>query len=163
MGVFTVCLYVVALIQEDFSPMMFAFCRRLAVSVVAVMIAFSGFSASLLPMQAHAETWRHEGRRLWRQPIVRQAAVGAAAGAAVGVVTNRPIGRSVGIGALTGAGTGAIDQTGALRGRPVLRHAAKGAVVGTGTSAVLGRSKWRGAAVGAAAGAGVGLIRQNNW
>jgi hypothetical protein len=98
---------------------------------------------------------------VWRKPVVKQGVVGAAAGAAVGALSDRS---SVGKGAVTGAavgvGTGLMTQSRFLRDKPLLRNAAQGAVIGTGASYVTGKSKVKGAAVGAGGGAGYHYVKK---
>lgn len=96
-----------------------------------------------------------------RNPVVKQAAIGAGIGAATGVLSDRTsVLKGAGIGALVGAGTGLIDTSRTLEDKPLVRSAAKGALVGTGVSAATDRDKLKGAAVGAAAGAGVHYVKK---
>lgn len=98
---------------------------------------------------------------VWRKPVVKQGVVGAAAGAAVGALSDRS---SVGKGAVTGAavgvGTGLMTQSRYLRDKPLLRNAAQGAVIGTGASYATGRSKTNGAIIGAGSGAGYHYVKK---
>jgi hypothetical protein len=98
---------------------------------------------------------------IWRKPAVKQGAIGAAAGAAVGAFSDRS---SVGKGAITGAavgvGTGLMTQSQFFRDKPLLRNAAQGAVIGTGASYATGRSKTNGAVLGAGGGAGYHYVRK---
>ncbi len=94
-------------------------------------------------------------RSLFRDPVVKQAAVGAAVGVAAGALSDRAsVGKSAVVGAAVGAGTGLLDKSGYLDGKPMIKSAVKGAAIGTAASAVTDRSKLKGAAVGGAAGAG---------
>ncbi len=98
---------------------------------------------------------------LWRKPAVKQGAIGAAAGAAVGALSDRT---SVGKGAVTGAavgvGTGLLTQSKYFRDKPLLRNTAQGAVIGTGAGYATGRSKLDGAVLGAGGGAGYHYIKK---
>lgn len=114
----------------------------------------AGLLVSALSTRAMAED-------VWRKPVVKQGVVGAAAGAAVGALSDRS---SVGKGAVTGAavgvGTGLMTQSRFLRDKPLLRNAAQGAVIGTGASYVTGKSKVKGAAIGAGGGAGYHYVKK---
>lgn len=109
---------------------------------------------TMMPAQAEDRT-----RRALRNPIVKQAAIGTAAGAVGGVLSGETsVLKGAGIGALTGAGTGLIDTSSTMNRKPLVKSTAKGAVIGTGVSAVAGRGKVKGAAVGAGVGAGAHLL-----
>ena len=98
-------------------------------------------------------------RRALRNPIVKQAAVGAVAGTIGGALSGETSAvKGAGIGALTGAGTGLIDTSTTMKRKPMLKSTAKGAVIGTGVSAVAGRGKVKGAVVGAGVGAGAHVL-----
>ncbi len=121
---------------------------------VAALTILGGLLASSMHTSALAED-------LWKKPVVKQGVVGAAAGAAVGALSDRS---SVGKGAVTGAavgvGTGLMTQSRFLRDKPLLRNAAQGAVIGTGASYVTGKSKVKGAAIGAGGGAGYHYVKK---
>ncbi|WP_303674668.1 YMGG-like glycine zipper-containing protein [Vampirovibrio chlorellavorus] len=121
---------------------------------VTALTILGGLLASTMTTSALAED-------LWKKPVVKQGVVGAAAGAAVGALSDRS---SVGKGAVTGAavgvGTGLMTQSRFLRDKPLLRNAAQGAVIGTGASYVTGKSKVKGAAIGAGGGAGYHYVKQ---
>lgn len=127
-----------------------------------IRIGIALLSLSLLLAATPLNSWAQEGniRSAVRNPIVKQAAIGAGVGAIGGVISDRSsVLKGAGVGALTGAGTGLIDSSSTLRGRPLIRNTAKGAVIGTGASTVFGRSKLGGAAGGAAVGAGYQLFK----
>lgn len=127
--------------------------------LTAVGLAVTLSMWSLLSALAY-DSLKEDLKDLWRYPIVKQGAVGAAAGGVVGGLSRESsIMRGVGIGALTGVGTGLIDQTGVLYNKPLLRTTAKGAIVGVGASSVMRSSGVKGAVVGAGAGAGYHLLR----
>jgi hypothetical protein len=105
-------------------------------------------------------TTQSRARSVARDPIVKQAAIGAALGAGAGALTDKStVLRGAGIGVLTGAGSGLIDSSRSLEGKPLVKSGLKGAVIGTGASAVTRNNKLKGAAIGGAAGAGVHVIR----
>lgn len=112
-------------------------------------------SSGLLIGHAQAEN------NLWSKPAVRQGALGAAAGAALGVMSDRTsVGKGAATGAVVGVGTGLMTQSKYLKDKPVLRNAAQGAVIGTGASYATGRNKLEGAALGAGAGVGYRYLKQ---
>lgn len=96
-----------------------------------------------------------------QNPIVKQAAVGAAIGGAAGLFSDKSsVARGIGIGALSGAGTGLIDQSDTLHDRPLIKSTLKGAVIGTGASTLTRNGAMKGALLGGAAGTGVHLLRE---
>jgi hypothetical protein len=98
---------------------------------------------------------------LMRRPIVKQAAIGAAAGAAGGILSDRTsVGKGALVGGLAGVGTGAVSQSQYFRDKPLLKSTAQGAIVGTGAGYALGGSAVKGAVLGAGGGAGYHYIRQ---
>ncbi len=105
----------------------------------------------------------------WQNPVVKQAVIGGAVGAAAGIFSDRSsVGRGALVGAMTGAGTGLIDRSNVLSNHPVARTALKGAAIGLGTSAVMRTSGVKGALVGAGIGAGAQYVkdymnRDNRW
>jgi hypothetical protein len=111
-------------------------------------------------------TLKGKAQQAWKNPVVKQAAVGAAAGAAASLLTDRSsLLKGAGIGALVGAGTGYIDKSNTLGNHPMAKSALKGAAIGTGLGAISGRGSVKGAVVGAGAGAGIHYIKdllQNN-
>lgn len=101
------------------------------------------------------------GEPLQKKPILKQTAIGAAAGAAVGALSDRAsLGKATATGAVVGAGTGVISQSQLLKHKGMVRNALEGAVIGTGASYATGRSKVKGAVVGAGAGAGYHLLKE---
>lgn len=95
-----------------------------------------------------------------KNPLVKQALIGAAVGGATGLLSDRTsVLRGMGIGALVGTGTGLIDKSTTLEDKPLARRALKGAVIGTGASAVSRRGAMRGALLGAAAGGGYHFLK----
>ncbi len=126
------------------------FSRLLVLNMAIVM----GLSA-LTPVQAEDT----RTKRALRNPIVKQAAIGAVAGTIGGALSGETSAvKGAGIGALTGAGTGLIDTSSTMNRKPLLKSTAKGAVIGTGVSAVAGRGKVKGAVVGAGVGAGAHVL-----
>jgi hypothetical protein len=106
------------------------------------------------------------GRRLentvrdgWRNPVIKQSAIGAGVGAATGGITGNGLLKGAGVGALVGAGTGLIDSSTVFRDKPMVRSTLKGAAIGTGAGVVTEGSVVKGAAVGAGVGAGSHLLR----
>ncbi|WP_373533218.1 YMGG-like glycine zipper-containing protein [Vampirovibrio sp.] len=98
---------------------------------------------------------------IWRKPAVKQGAIGAAAGAAVGVMSDRTsVGKGAATGAAVGVGTGLMTQSRFFKDKPLLRNTAQGAVIGTGASYATGRSKTNGAVLGAGSGAGYHYVRK---
>lgn len=98
---------------------------------------------------------------LWSKQPVRQGAIGAAAGAAGGILSDRvSVGKGAATGAVVGVGSGLLTQSRYFNDRPLLRNALQGAAIGTGTSYATGSNKIKGAAVGAGAGAGYHYIRK---
>jgi hypothetical protein len=96
----------------------------------------------------------------WRNPVVKQSAIGAGVGAATGVLTGRSGAlKGAGVGALVGAGTGLIDSSSALRNKPMVRSTLKGVAIGTGTGVVTEGNVGKSAAIGAGVGAGTHLVR----
>ncbi|MEB3288045.1 MAG: YMGG-like glycine zipper-containing protein [Vampirovibrionales bacterium] len=129
-----------------------------------VLISMSLLATVLMslmaPNIAQAEV-KDQARSAWRNPIVKQAAIGAGVGAATGVLTRESsVWKGAGVGALAGAGTGAVDSSRTLRDKPLVRSTAKGAIIGTGAAAVTNRGKVKGAAVGAGAGAGTHFLKK---
>jgi len=99
--------------------------------------------------------------KLLNKPIVKQAAVGAAAGVAVGAVSDRAtVGKSAATGAVVGAGTGFLSQSKYFKDKPLVRRSLQGAAIGTGASYATGRDKTTGAVVGAGSGAGYHFLKQ---
>jgi hypothetical protein len=99
--------------------------------------------------------------KLLDKPVVKQAAVGAAAGVAVGALSDRAsVGKAAATGAIVGAGTGLASQSKYLKDKPLLRRTVQGAVIGTGASYATGRDKTTGAVVGAGTGAGYHFLKQ---
>ena len=124
---------------------------------LALLTAAMVSSTALVPV--FAQDTRHPVRSDVKQamhnPVVKQAAIGGALGAAAGLFSRESsIWRGLGIGALTGAGTGLVSDSKTMNRHPLVKSTAQGAIVGTGTSAVFRRSKGKGALVGAGAGAG---------
>jgi len=96
-----------------------------------------------------------------RNPIVKQGAIGAVVGTAVGAISKESsIWKGLGIGALTGVGTGLLSESSTMQRHPLVRKTAKGAVIGTGGAAVLGSGLGAGAAIGAGAGAGLHFLKK---
>jgi hypothetical protein len=99
---------------------------------------------------------RSQTRSALKNPVVKQAAIGAAVGAASGLLSDRTsVVKGAGIGALVGAGTGYMDKSQALQDKPLARTALKGAAIGTGAGLISGHGFVKGALIGAAGGAGV--------
>lgn len=97
-------------------------------------------------------------------PVVKQAAIGAAVGAAAGLFSDKSsVLRSAGIGTLVGAGTGLVGSSQSLQNRPMVKTALQGAIIGTGASAVTRNSALKGALLGGAAGAGAQYVKDNWW
>jgi len=93
--------------------------------------------------------------------VVRNAAIGAGAGAILGGVSKEGSAlRGAGYGALSGAGTGLINNSKTLNGHPVVRDSLKGAAIGAGASAAMGKNSVKGAGVGAGTGALWGWFRK---
>ncbi len=100
-------------------------------------------------------TLKEDVRHAFRNPVVKQAAIGAAIGTATGLLSDRTsIVRGAAVGGLVGAGTGWLDKSGTLNGHPVIKTAVKGAAIGTGAGIATRRSAVKGALVGGAAGTG---------
>lgn len=98
---------------------------------------------------------------LWKKPVVKQGVVGAAAGAALGALSERgTVGKGAVTGAAVGVGTGLMTQSKYFQDKPLVRNAAQGAIVGTGASYVTGGSKLKGAALGAGGGAGYHYVKK---
>lgn len=98
---------------------------------------------------------------LWDKPAVRQGVVGAAAGAAIGGLSERStIGKGAVTGAAVGVGTGLLTQSKTLRDNPLIRRSAQGAVIGAGASYATDRSVGSGAVMGAGGGAGYHFLKQ---
>lgn len=98
---------------------------------------------------------------LWKKPVVKQGVVGAAAGAALGALSDRSsLGKGAVTGAAVGVGTGLMTQSKYLKDKPLLRNTAQGAVIGTGAGYVTGGSKLKGAAIGAGSGAGYHYVKK---
>lgn len=96
-----------------------------------------------------------------KKPVVKQAAIGALAGVAVGAVSDKAhVGKSAVTGAAVGAGTGLMSQSKYLKQKPLLRNTLQGALVGTGVSYATGKDKVTGAAVGAGSGAGYHFFKK---
>lgn len=94
-------------------------------------------------------------------PVVRDSAVGAAAGIGASALSGESsLLKGAGVGALAGAGTGLVSSSKLLHGKPLVKSSAEGAIIGTGASTIFGKSKLKGAAVGAAAGAGAHYLRK---
>lgn len=125
------------------------------------LTALTALAAFSMTPGAFAADDRWSLDNLWSKPIVRQAAIGTAAGVAAGALSDRT---SVTKGALTGAvvgvGTGALSQSRYLDDKPLVRNALQGAVIGTGASYATGASKTKGAVLGTGAGAGYHYIRK---
>lgn len=95
-----------------------------------------------------------------KNPMVKQALVGAGVGAAASLFTDRTsLLRGAGVGALVGAGTGLVDNSDTLADKPLLRSSLKGAAIGTGVSALGRHNTLKGAAVGAGVGAGAHYLK----
>jgi hypothetical protein len=102
----------------------------------------------------------NKARSAWRNPVVKQAAIGTAVGAVAGGISGRSSAlKGAGVGALVGAGTGLMDSSRVLDGKPMVKTTLKGAAIGTGASVINDSSVMKGAAIGGAAGAGTHLIR----
>jgi hypothetical protein len=100
-------------------------------------------------------TLRGEVSNAMRNPVVKQAAIGAAVGAATGLLSDRTsLLKGAGVGALVGAGTGYVDRSATLSSKPLVRTALKGAAIGTGAGMLTQRGAVKGALIGGAAGAG---------
>ena len=149
--------------------------------VILAMVALSFLGGSLMMAfaepryrkvyDARAQQYRYVpertvGKRIeggvrsgWRNPIIKQSAVGAGVGAATGALTGNSLLKGAGVGAVVGAGTGLIDTSTSLRNRPMVRSTLKGAAIGTGAGVVTEGSVGKSAAVGAGVGAGSHLIR----
>lgn len=98
--------------------------------------------------------------KAFKNPMVKQALVGAGVGAAASLFTDRTsLLKGAGVGALVGAGTGLIDNSDTLADKPLLRSSLKGAAVGTGVSALGHNNTLKGAAVGAGVGAGAHYLK----
>lgn len=96
-----------------------------------------------------------------KNPIVKQAAIGAATGGVAGMFLDKTsVLKGLGIGALVGTSTGLIDTSSTLEDKPLAKTALKGAAIGTGAGAVLGKGAVKGAIVGTAAGAGVHYVKK---
>lgn len=99
-------------------------------------------------------------RDILHKPVVKQGAIGAAAGLAAGALSDRSsAAKGAGIGALVGAGSGLLDSSKVLQGHPMVKSGIKGAAIGTGASVIFGKSALKGAAVGTAAGVGVQAVK----
>jgi Glycine-zipper domain len=149
--------------------------------VILAMVALSFLGGSLMMAfaetryrkvyDARAQQYRYVpentvGKRLengvrdgWRNPVVKQSAIGAGVGAATGAITGKGTLKGAGVGAIVGAGSGLIDTSSALRDKPMVRSTLKGAAIGTGAGVVTEGSVGKSAAVGAGVGAGSHLIR----
>lgn len=100
-------------------------------------------------------------RDFWDKPAVKQGVVGAAAGAAIGGLSDRStVGKGAVTGAAVGVGTGLLTQSKTLRDNPLIRRSAQGAVIGAGASYATGRSAGSGAVLGAGGGAGYHFLKQ---
>ena len=106
------------------------------------------------------QTTAQKARNVMAKPVVKHAAVGAAAGVAAGALSDRSsVLKGAAIGAAAGVGSGLLDSSTTLNNRPMIKNTLRGAAVGTAASAVFGKSMVKGAAIGGAAGAGTQLIR----
>jgi hypothetical protein len=122
--------------------------KSLTVSALAVSLMTTAVQASF-------------AEKLIDKPMVKQAAVGAAAGVAVGALSDRAsVGKAAATGAVVGAGTGLVSQSKYFKDKPLLRRSIQGAAIGTGASYATGRDKATGAVVGAGSGAGYHFIKQ---
>jgi hypothetical protein len=142
----------------------------LAVGIAGVTVSSQAFAEQKYERVYNASAHRYEyipqkslaqkTKDAFKNPIVKQSAVGAAVGLGAGMLSREgsPL-KGAGIGALVGAGTGLMDTSTTLKNKPLLKSTAKGALIGTGAGAVMGTSKLKGAALGAAAGAGAHFIK----
>ena len=124
-----------------------------ALTAVTATLVVSSMTVVVSPVQAESD--------LKHNPVVKQAAIGGAVGAAAGGLSKESsIWKGLGIGALVGAGTGLLDSSRALDDKPLVKDAAKGAAIGAGTGAVVDSGVGKGAAVGAGAGAGWHFLKK---
>ena len=122
-------------------------------SVVAIAI-------SLLMVLVPAFAYDFEDNISWQNPVVKDAVIGAGAGALTGAISKESsVGRGLIVGGLTGAGYGYIDKTSRLEDKPFLRRTLKGTVIGAGVNGARDKSVFKGAAVGAGSGVGYHLLR----
>jgi hypothetical protein len=106
------------------------------------------------------QTTSQKARNVMAKPVVKHAAVGAAAGVAAGALSDKSsVLKGAAIGAAAGVGSGLLNSSTTLNNRPMIKNTLRGAAVGTAASAVFGKSMVKGAAIGGAAGAGTQLIR----
>ena len=103
---------------------------------------------------------RYDAQRLWDKPMVKQAAIGAAAGVAAGALSDRVgIGKGVLTGTIVGAGTGYMSQNDTLSRKPLVRRILQGATIGAGTGYATNMGVLKGGLIGAAGGAGYHIIK----
>jgi hypothetical protein len=106
------------------------------------------------------KTTSQKTRDVLAKPVVKHAAVGAAAGVAAGALSDKSsVLKGAAIGAAAGIGSGLLNSSQTLNSKPLVKNTLRGAAVGTATSAVFGKNMVHGAAIGGAAGAGTQLIR----
>jgi hypothetical protein len=103
-----------------------------------------------------------DAKRLWGNPLVKQAALGAALGAVGGAISgNSSILKGALVGGAVGTGSGLIDKSQTLNNHQYAKSAVKGAALGLGVSAISGGKLGKGALVGGAVGTGAQLLRNN--
>src|ERR1044072_4583879 len=86
--------------------------------------------AGLAIPSAHAAEWG-DLDNLIRKPVVKQAAIGAAAGAAGGLLSDRvAAGRGILAGGIAGAGSGLLSQSRYFDDKPLVRNALQGGIIG---------------------------------
>jgi hypothetical protein len=105
-------------------------------------------------------TVREKARSALSNPVIRNTAIGAGAGALTGILSKRSVAKGLGIGAAAGAVTGIIGTSRTLDNHPHLKSSLTGAAVGTGASIITERNAWKGAGVGAGLGLGASAINQ---
>lgn len=107
------------------------------------------------------ESLKTKTQNALKNPIVKQAAVGAAVGTAASLFSDRTsVLKGAGVGALVGAGTGLVDKSTTLEDKPLARSALKGVAIGTGASIISHKSMLKGAILGAGAGTGVHYLKK---
>lgn len=120
-----------------------------SLTAVAAMAALG-----MMPMAQAEQVW-------YKKPIVKQSAIGAAAGVAAGALTDRvSVGKGALTGAVVGAGTGYMSQNDTLARKPLLRQTLKGAAIGAGTGYATDYGTLKGGLIGAGAGAGYHYVRK---
>ncbi len=113
-----------------------------------------------VPKPSTTDRVKANAQYYWKNPVVKQATIGAGIGAASGLLFDRTsVFEGAAAGAIVGAGTGWLDKSGVLDDHPAIKSSVKGAAIGTGVGAVSGSGLGKGAVIGAAAGAGAHYVK----